>query len=288
MEGMDASGEEGRLGLDAPRSGRFDLRRFALWLPLCGVLGLLIAVAAEVAQRYFAPFLLFPLMVGVLLGGMLVGLLRVCEVGHRPTVLAGAVLAAVLAAAGQHYVAFWRAQESLRSDPEHYAKLRLGFPEKVPPDQWWAFMQWSASRGRQVWSWQARGAMAWATWGVDGLLVFGATLLLVLSAARLPYCNRCRRWYHTTQVGRIEPAEARQLAEVVDVTVGGEILRGRYRLIRCPGGCGPAGLFLSWEQRDGDYAAGPIWLGPAERGRVQELLDDWAAKRQADAEDPEP
>jgi len=277
---MDASGEEGRLGLDAPRSGRFDLRRFALWLPLCGVLGLLIAVAAEVAQRYFAPFLLFPLMVGVLLGGMLVGLLRVCEVGHRPTVLAGAVLAAVLAAAGQHYVAFWRAQESLRSDPEHYAKLRLGFPEKVPPDQWWAFMQWSASRGRQVWSWQARGAMAWATWGVDGLLVFGATLLLVLSAARLPYCNRCRRWYHTTRRGRIDPDAARQLAAVVDVAVAGEVRRARYRLIGCLGGCGPTGLSLYWEQVDGDCSAGPIWLNPSQRDRAEQLLDAAIATKQ--------
>lgn len=285
---MDASRVEGRPGLNAPRPGRFDLRRLACWLPLCGVLGLLVAVAAEVAQKYFAPPVLFPLMVGAMLGGMLVGLLRVCQVGHRGTLLAGAVFAAVLAATGQHYVAFWRAQQRVRSDPDRYAKLALAFPEKVPPVRWWAFIQWSASRGRQLWSWQLRGAWAWASWGVDGLLLLGCTVLLVHSAARLPYCNQCRRWYFTAQGGRIGPAEARQLAQLIDVAVGGEILRGRYRLIRCPGGCGPAGFSLRWEQKDGDYAVGPIWLDPAQKRRVHESLDDWAAKRQAETEDDTP
>ena len=282
---MDVPGTQGRPDSDGPRPGRFDWQRTALWLPLCGVLGSLTAVAAEVAQRYFVPFLLFPLMVGVLVGGMLIGLLRVCHVGHRPTALAGAVLAAVLAAAGQHYVAFWRAQDRVRSDPERYAKLRLGFPEKVPPADFWVFLEWSASRGRPVWSWQVRGGWAWASWGLDGILVLGATLLLVHSAARLPFCNQCRRWYYTAQGGRIEPAEARRLADVVDVAVGGEMLRGRYRLIRCPEGCGPAGFSLWWEQRAGDYAAGPIWLTAPERNRIQQTLDELAAKRQADAED---
>ena len=285
---MDASAVEGRPGLNAPGPGRFDLGRLACWVPLCGVLGLSVALAAVATHKYVASFELLALMVGVCLGGMLIGLLRVSHVGHRPTVLVGTLLACALAVVGQDYIAYLQAQERVRADWKKHAEIKLGFPDAVPPEGFAAFMKWNASQGRKIGNWEARDHWAWLSWGLDALLVLAPATVLVLSAARLPYCNRCRRWYYTAQGGRIEPAAARQLAEVVDVTVGGQMRRSRYRVIRCPGGCGPAGFSLSWEQRDGDYAAGPIWLGPAERGRIQGILDESAAKRQAETEDQDP
>jgi hypothetical protein len=44
-------------------------------------------------------------------------------------------------------------------------------------------------------------------------------------------------------------------------------------LIACRGGCGPSGLALFWEQPDGDFSSGYLWLTPSGRNEVQETLD---------------
>ena len=74
--------------------GRFVWRGFVLWVPACFVLGILVAWAAVAAEEKFAPLIVFPLLVGVGLGALSVGLLRLGQVGNRPTVLLGTVLAA--------------------------------------------------------------------------------------------------------------------------------------------------------------------------------------------------
>ena len=117
-------------------------------------------------------------------------------------------------------------------------------------------------------------------WGLNALLVFVPAVLLVYATARLPYCNQCRRWYHTARDGRIDPDAARQVAAVVDVALPGEVRRARYRMTGCPGGCGPTGLSLFWEQADGGYSAGPVWLSPGQRDGVQQLLDAAIVKKQ--------
>jgi len=295
MNDMDAQASESRSSLEPPQPGRLRAGQLVCWLPPCAALGVLVALAAEVAQGYFRPLLiLFPLMVGVILGGMLVGLLRICHVGHRGTAFLGALLACSLAAVGQHYVAYRRVQagfrERVRKEPQKYLLLKdpsLGdaYADALPPDSFVEFMERSAARGLPIGKWTARRGMAWLVWGLSGLLIFVPAVLLVHTAARLPYCNQCRKWYHTTRSGRIDPDTARQLAAVAGLSLTGEIRGARYRLINCPGGCGPTGFSLSWEQTDGEHAAGPIWLGPAERNRIQEILDESAAKGQAEGED---
>jgi hypothetical protein len=107
----------------------------------------------------------------------------------------------------------------------------------------------------------------------------------VYAAARLPYCNQCRRWYHATRSGRIDPDAVRQLAVAAGVATADPVRRARYRLIGCPGGCGPPGLSLFWEQPNGVYSAGPNWLGPDQRDQVQQLLDAAIARvRQVESE----
>jgi hypothetical protein len=295
MNDMDAQAGGSRSSLEPPQPGRLRVGQLACWLPPCIVLGVLVALAAEVAQGYFRPLLiLFPLMVGVILGGMLVGLLRICHVGHRGTAFWGAILACSLAAVGQHYVAYWRVQagfrERVRKEPQKYLllkdpSLRDAYADALPPDSFVEFMERSADEGLPIGKWTARHGMVWLVWGLSGLLIFVPAVLLVHTAARLPYCNQCRKWYHTTRSGRIDPDTARQLAAAADVSVTAEIRSARYRLINCPGGCGPTGFSLSWEQTDGEDAAGPIWLGPAERNRIQEILDASAAKGQAESEE---
>jgi hypothetical protein len=286
---MDASAAEPRSSLEAPQPGRYDATQLAYWLPLCVATGLLIAWAADVAQAYFTPFLLFYLMVGAVLGGTLVWLLRAAHLGHRATALWWTLLACAVASVGQHYVRYWRVREDFREqarkEPQKFLllkdpSLKEAAGNAIPPDGFVGFLRWSASAGLPVGRWTARAEMAWVIWGLDALLVFVPAVFLVYAAARLPYCNQCRQWYHTTRKARIEPDAAGQLAAVVDVAVAGEVRRARYRLIGCPGGCGPTGLSLYWEQVDGDCSAGPIWLSPSQRDRAKQLLDAAIAKKQ--------
>jgi hypothetical protein len=294
MEGMDALAVESGTSAEAPQPGRFRIEQLAYWLPACAAIGLAMAYAADVAQKYYTPFLLFPLMVGAVLGGLLVGLLRAAQVGHRATVLCGALLACTVAAGGQHYVRYWRVREAWREGVERNPQkffslndpsLREAAADMVPPEQFWAFLQWSASQGLPVGSWKARDEAVWVIWGLDAGLVFIPAIFLVWTTVRLPYCNRCGRWFHATRGGRIDADTARQLATVVNGTAvvdvaADPVRKARYRLIGCPSGCGPIGLSLSWEQRDGNCSAGPIWLSASQRDRVAQVLDAAIAKRE--------
>jgi len=243
-------------------------------VPLSAVLGLLIAWAAVVAEGYFAPFLLFPLVVGVVLGGTMVLAMRVCQVGHRPTIWFGALLAASVAIAGEHYLSFQRSQRLAARDPEKLAKLQLVAPEQIPPAHFGEYLQWSAARGRPIGPYTARGGLAWLAWSIDALLLLVPALFLVGATARLPYCNRCRRWFQTVRSGRLDSEAAGILARLVGIEMGPECRRARYRVVACQGACGPIGFLLSWDDPVGRLSSGLVWLETASYRQIAEILDN--------------
>ena len=115
---------------ESPRGGGpFSLRGLAIWLPGCLILGILTARAAVDAQAYFWPWLLFPFLVGLGLGGLLIGLMpRLGQVGHRPTLVLGILLAVFAAAAGQHYFCYLAARENPHLPDPLLEKARQAFP----------------------------------------------------------------------------------------------------------------------------------------------------------------
>jgi hypothetical protein len=185
--------------------------------------------------------------------------------------------------AGEHYFTFQKAQRLLAHDPDTLAKLHLVAPERIPPMDFRAFMTWSAERGLPIGGYTARGGWAWLVWSIDGLLVLLPATALAIATARLPYCDRCRHWYRTVRSGRIDSRAAKELcalaetgAESVsgtsDVSESPEVW-GRYRLTACEGGCGPTGLILSGEDSAGRDFWRIVWLDPAGRQRIVEILD---------------
>ncbi len=256
-----------------PEKGTFRWDRLLAWVPLSAVLGLLIAWAAVVAEGYFAPFLLFPLVVGVVLGGTIVLAMRVCQVGHRPTIWLGALLAASVAIAGEHYFSFQKDQRQWARDPKKLAEMQLGFPERVPPPRFGEYLAWSAARGLRIGPYAVRGGLVWLAWSINALLVLAPATFLVGATARLPYCNRCARWFQTVRSGRLDSATAGILARLVGTEVGPEPERARYRVLACQGACGPTGFVLSWDDPGGRLSSGIVWLDAAGRDRVVEILD---------------
>lgn len=268
-----------------PPPGIFRWQKLPAWLACCAAIGLLMAWAAAVARDYASPLLLFPLIVGAVLGGMLVLAMRVLDVGHRWTVWLGSLLAGLLTVAGQHYFTFWKVhwevQRETARDPKTLLKLRL--LDRLPPERFWEYMNWNAAVGVKIGRYEMRNGLAWIYWSLDGLLIFVPDLILVGATARLPYCNRCRQWYHTTRSGSLDPHTWAALDPLVKAGLEREIARGRYRLLACQEACGPTGLALSGEGPDGRPCTCTVWLDAARCQQVVHLLDE-IARQQIDEE----
>src|SRR5664280_170247 len=92
--------------LPPAEEGRFTWNGLLLAILVAPLFGLIWAWVGEVVQSYFAPMVLFPLLLGVFAGLSIVGLVRFAQVGHRPTILLAAVLCGVVTALGQHYFSY--------------------------------------------------------------------------------------------------------------------------------------------------------------------------------------
>ncbi len=264
-------------------SGRFLWRRLLLCLTVSPALGAGTAWMAVVAQEKFAPLIIFPLLVGVGLGAMLVGLIRLCHAAHRPSVLLATVLAVTLAVVGQHYLAYRAHRQQSEREAARIRRIRAEYPQLAPrrqptlPPGFLAFLNAQAQGGRdmQVGGLVARGWVAWVSWAVDALLVLLAALAMVVPALWLPFCNRCKSWYRVTRSARLDGEAAQRLATLVPVRRNGESLVSvRCRLLDCSQRCGPTSCESAWRTSKGDTVSMQAWLDDEGRQRVTRVFDE--------------
>ncbi|MBN2579227.1 MAG: hypothetical protein JXB10_09570 [Pirellulales bacterium] len=254
-----------------------------LWLPGCIFLGLLVAWAAVDAQFYFAPLLLFPILVGVLLGALLVLLMRMAQIGHRPTIVCGTILAAGLTIWGMHYLTYLSNRRTAAAESANLEKAQRLQPEfaalrlPAPPDNFFQYMKEKAVQGRRIFHpYYFRGVYAWLLWSVEALLLTAATLLVAIPAMYLPFCRQCHSWYRTIRSARLPPGVFQQLADVLNLETTPRLRSCRCRLLACLGGCGPTGCELAWEDLEGKTSFARVWLHPEQRNGIVETLDRYA------------
>ncbi len=276
---MEAERETNR-PVEVPRGGgRFSLAHLAIWMAVCPAVAAAAAVIASAVQPRFAPLVVFPLLVGLAVGAMLGGAMRIAQVGNRPTLLAGTLLAVAIVVVAQHYVAFRAAREACLRDVQSYRSAVAAYPGHVlgprpaPPENLLAFLRHEAQRGRQIGSWRASGSAVWASWAIDALLTLGAATGLVVLGLRGPYCNRCRSWYRVTRGNRIDAETARQLGRAAGISVVDEGTVAWCRFRCCNGGCGPTCFVLSWKKTGGGVGSGQAWVDAEQRDRLMHLLD---------------
>jgi hypothetical protein len=264
----------------APSPAPFRWHEAAVWLLLALALGgamAWLAIGAEPLLR--APLIVFPLLVGACLGGLLVFLLRALQFGHRPTLLLGAAIAALAAIGGQHWLAHRAERLAFQGAVKEMPHLRMVDPEGEPPEGILDYLAWKSGRGRKMshvpmlGDWTMSGAWTCASWALDGLLLLGAATLLVASAARLPYCRRCGSWFRTMRRGPLPDATGRALAALIDAEMPPDARSVKFRMSSCLGGCGPTGLTLVWMQRRDDFTSGIVWLDAAGRDRASAAID---------------
>jgi len=243
----------------------------AVWLASALAVGVLMGGCAAMAETLFAPLLLFPLLVGAVLGGLLFGLMRLEQVAHRWTVIAGVLLAAATVSVTQHYVSYLQAR---RMQPPQARMAGIDF---LPTSSFANYLAREAAVGRRLFGdFQLHGVGVWLSWGLDALLIAGAALAMVVPALGLPYCTDCQTWYRTTRTGRLAREEARALAAIFGVELPERIPFVRYRVLTCGSGCGTTGLELSWREPRHDVSCMRYWLEPLRRAEVQGVLDQVA------------
>ena len=264
----------------ASGGGPFGFRDLLWWFPACLVVGMTVACVASVAEGYLAPWIIFPLLVGTGLGAALVVLMRIGQIGHRPSIIAGLLLATAIVVPGQHYLGYRSTRQAILANQEKLDAVRQAFPDRaetrLPPlsENFADFMQREAARGRHLpRGLVARDVFAWISWGFDWLLTLAATGGIVVLAVRQPYCSRCRSWYRTIRNGRIDGQTAGQLAELAGIEISDEPFSARYRMLNCNGGCGPTEFELSWESSSSLNVPSPIWIDAECRNRMMRILD---------------
>jgi hypothetical protein len=267
------------------------VRDLLLWLPGCLILGSLTAWAAVDAQLFFAPLLLFPLLMGILLGVLLVLLMRMARIGHRPTIVAGTILAAGWAAVGMHYLSYLSHSWEFAAESADLEKARQFLPRDAarrlptPPRNFFEYMRQSADEGREIFSaYSLHEGYVWLLWIVEAAVLTGGALIVVIPALLLPFCRRCHSWYRTIRSVRCPPVVVGRLAGELHVEIPARLRSGRCRLLACLGGCGPTRCELAWEDHEGQASFARAWLHHAQRNHVMQIFDQYAEETGKESE----
>lgn len=250
--------------------------RLALFVPSSVALVALLGGAAAQTQILFAPLIIFPILLGVVLGALLVGVMRFTQTAHRATVIVGAILAAAVICVVQHYISYWISCQAAGARDDWKMELaRAAFGGRLTaPDGFVNFLRQEAERGRRLFGdHTAHGAWVWGSWGLDALLTAVGAMAVVAPALRLPYCSRCSSWYRATRSGRLKSGATVALAAAADIVLDDKPHRARYRLLGCQGGCEPTGLELIWRDEAGESTAVVSWLTHDHRDAVVRILD---------------
>ena len=265
----------------AIESGRFAWSGCAVAVVAALAAGLTFGWIGVTVQRYFAPLILFPMLLGAAAGLTIVGVSRFARIGHRPTILLAALLAGGLAVAANTTSATWRPTWSTSEAnarprdatlPPSSGRLRRASPS-ILGDQ--------ARHGRPlVGEHVIHGTIVWLWWALDGLLAAVTAAAAAIPAVRVPYCNRCGSWYRSVRSGRLDMPTATRLAGLLGIEDTDKLHSPRYRLLTCQSGCGAVRCELSWEDSAGALYVVRLWLDAEARQRVAALLDGRQGARQ--------
>ncbi len=173
----------------AARDGRTSEGRswvpFFVWLGLLMATALGLAAAATFVQEFWAPIFLFPLVLGLLLGALAVLLARGVHAGRARfatrLLIAPLLIAALLLVSALHHFSYLRARSAAEAALQKHGSMVqamiLQQPEIGPPANLFVYLQREAKVGRMLWGgYRTPGGWTWVVWGVDALLVIGATV----------------------------------------------------------------------------------------------------------------
>jgi hypothetical protein len=241
----------------------------AFLLPIC-----LTWPIAKVAQNW-APWLVFPLLVGGLVGVIGLKAAMHLNVGHRATIYGVTGLAACAVAIWLHYFQYLYA-----SDPKSSSELEMfrnAFPEmgySGRPTHFLEFLNRMARAGRPLpFGMIARDGWAWASWGLDALLIIGGAMGVIRFGTHPPFCAKCQSYFRITRRESLREEQVARLSEMFSWGLSpGDI--AEYEHFTCKGQCHEdlAQFFIRPKLGRGMIRR-ELWFDRAERALVFQVLD---------------
>jgi hypothetical protein len=223
------------------------------------------------AAVYFAPLVVFPTALGLVLGGVIILVLRVTDTAHRASVLAGTLLAGAILALGQYYVSYLSARAV---EPSATAALAAhAFPELqdrlTRNASFVEFMRDSADHGMTLAGATLKPRGVWLFWIANALVTISAATIVTAIALRQSYCDHCGSWYRVTRRGRMDAEVAAAVCDSLGCA-NPPSEAAQYEIRTCRGGCEPAGCTLLWKGAPGrrEFA----WLDRSALARVNSLI----------------
>ncbi len=258
-----------------PRQASLRLRRAITWLSALLLIAVAIAWGSAQLARIRAPWLLFPLAVGVVVGGAAGGLAVAMQNKHRGTTWVGTALAAGLVVVGMHFQEYRAALDAPRSGQlELFNKAFPDVAERhttAPPGGFGEFLQRMASAGRALpFGWTARGAWAWLSWGLDAAILVGAAVCTAGFVTAQPYCDTCGTYYRVIRQETLSPERLSRLAKSLgwaEESGGG----GEYRHLACRDACGRDLVRVAVLRGRG--MPHQAWIASADRIKLFQQLD---------------
>lgn len=236
----------------------------------------------EVGLRW-APWLLLPALAGLVGGMTWCAAVRMVQIGHLPTLAAGAVLSITVAAITPHYVSYRSFEAEAHDQLRLFAAVQERFGQEAGerpllPRTFVEFLSWSAARGREITSplgsRRVCGVWAWASWGLDAVIIAVTFSLPLRRLFRQPYCGQCGSWFQTIRSGSIEGDAARRLRELASTELPPSESAALYQVRSCRGGCGPVLLEVRDVGTSRSGAATRRWLARQAVGQLWPLLDE--------------
>jgi hypothetical protein len=177
-------------------------------------------LATQVATTW-SPLILFPLLLGVMLGVLLVVFMRMSQVHNGWLVYTVAILAVVLTILTQHWFLYLEAKQDMDQNLDMVRQMARQFPDEFhgnlpqPPANFWEYLQHDARQPRTivVWNKEAtfQGTRTWLLWGLNLAITLLTALLILHQGRNRPWCATCRSWYRTTRRGHLDRATTERL-----------------------------------------------------------------------------
>lgn len=239
------------------------------WPTLAWLVGSLVASAvvgqlAWLTKPWFDPLIIQPLTLGLVCGLACTLGMWFWNVGHRPALLTGAVLAGLAAVLAQHYAGYMAYLSEWETKTSGVGALvNFDVADSFP-----AYIKRLTDHGLFVFGWRLIGWQLWAYWVAEAVLVEIGALLVVWPMSKQSYCAGCHSWYRVVRQGTVPNKAVRQLAQTFKLP--SEKLTLNYKLYACRTGCGTPAVELAWPA-SGEVGEGrrAVWL---EADQYQEFL----------------
>jgi hypothetical protein len=150
----------------------------AAWLIGLAAIAFALAWLSPWVQRYFAPWLIFSVLLGMALGVAAGALARRINLPPMRWMFAALALAALAIGVGQHLFAWLeyrqRFEHARQSKPEAALMELAGQEVRAKPLA--EFLTVQAKTGRRIGAWQLSPRWTWLSWGLDAVaIVLSAT-----------------------------------------------------------------------------------------------------------------